>query len=1204
MITLPRSRPLWLGLLATLAGSAALAALVWWAGPLVAFGTARPLEGDLPRAALAAAILLAGLATCGLRLRRHRRSVAALEAEISRDEGDGAVLGATMRDALATLRKVGSPKGDPLYELPWYVIIGPPGAGKTTALVNSGLKFPLAREGAAAAVAGAGGTRYCDWWFAEEAVLIDTAGRYTTQDSDPRGDRESWLAFLDLLKRHRPRQPINGVLVAISLEDLIAGPPEAVAAHASAVRKRLLELHERLGVDFPVYALFTKADLIAGFAEFFGHLPEAGRRMVWGHTFQTGERTRNMVGSVAAEFDALVERTNAWLPDRLQEEPNPTSRVVLFGFPSQVASLKDLVVDFLTAVFEPTRYHAAAALRGFYFVSGTQQGTPIDRLIGALSRSFGSQDAAPDAAPGLGRSFFLADLLRKVVIAEAGWVSTNRAALRRLLALRAGAYAGLALAAALAVGLWWTSFLRNEALSGQAAAGAAKYRAEAVDVLRDSVVADRNFSKVLPYLNTLRYLPAGYASRGEAGPVLATFGLSQRARLGSAAETAYHAGLERLLRPRLIYRLEELIEANRGNPGVLYEALKVYLMIGRRPEAPLDRDLVLAWMRRDWAEFLYSGAGFAKGRQLLEDHLVAMLDLEDAGEPVVSINQGLVEETQRTLARLSVAERAYELLKSEARASGRRDWTLAAAAGPDAALVFEATGRGDLDGVRVPYFLTYDGFFDAFIDRFGDIAEAVGRDRWVLGGAGEEEAYTAQYGSLFADLLKLYARDFAAAWRSTLGRLKLRPLAADRPRYVALTALAAPTSPLKRLLESVGAETRLTRERPAARPGTEADPRATKAAAVVAGALSAEAERQAAGVLPSRVASTASALGRLALERTPPQAAGPARIDASEAPGAAIEAGFRAFHAVLDGEGGKRAVDALLANLSDLRAAALEAAAPGGATAPLSAQARNLRSLASRFPAPFEAMIQGAAAEFEGSVTGAAVAGLAQGLAETVTRECQAAVAGRYPFARSEREIPLADFARLFAPGGILDRFFTQNLVSHVDRSRPQWTWRADDQVARAFSLATLREFQRAAEIRDAFFAAGGTTPGFTLAVTPLALTGDATRAKFELNGSTVEAGTGVNAPASLAWPGASGLGRAAVSVEGIFGTNAASVERAGAWALYRLLEAGSLLRQGDAVVATFSLGGRDVSYRLAVSAIANPLTLPALREFRCPSSL
>ena len=216
-----------------------------------------------------------------------------------------------MKDALATLKTASGNKSGYLYDLPWYVIIGPPGAGKTTALVNSGLKFPLARGATPAAIAGVGGTRYCDWWFTEEAVLIDTAGRYTTQDSNSKADKESWLAFLDILKKSRSRQPINGVLVAISVEDVLTLPKQELALHADAIRMRLLELHQRLKVSFPVYALFTKTDLVAGFTEYFAYLGEAGRRQVWGATFQTADKTQNLVGA-----DPGRVRPSAGAPER------------------------------------------------------------------------------------------------------------------------------------------------------------------------------------------------------------------------------------------------------------------------------------------------------------------------------------------------------------------------------------------------------------------------------------------------------------------------------------------------------------------------------------------------------------------------------------------------------------------------------------------------------------------------------------------------------------------------------------------------------------------------------------------------------------------------------------------------------------------------------------------------------------------------
>src|SRR5690606_36636947 len=132
------------------------------------------------------------------------------------------------------------------------------------ALLNAGLQFPLAAEMGQGAVAGVGGTRLCDWWFTDNAVLIDTAGRYTTQDSDASVDKAGWDSFLDLLRRTRPRNPLNGVIVAISDADIAAAPRDERLAHARAIRRRVKELNEKLGTRLPVYALLTKADLLAG----------------------------------------------------------------------------------------------------------------------------------------------------------------------------------------------------------------------------------------------------------------------------------------------------------------------------------------------------------------------------------------------------------------------------------------------------------------------------------------------------------------------------------------------------------------------------------------------------------------------------------------------------------------------------------------------------------------------------------------------------------------------------------------------------------------------------------------------------------------------------------------------------------------------------------------------------------------------------
>jgi type VI secretion system protein ImpL len=1208
------SLAIWLRIGAILLGTLALAALVWFGMPFVAIGDVRPFESIWVRLPVILLLAIGAIAWIAQIVIRRRRATAALGEALTQQQeatGDGAALSGAMRDALATLKRARAKDGgDYLYDLPWYVIIGPPGAGKTTALVNSGLKFPLARGTAPAAVAGVGGTRYCDWWFAEEAVLIDTAGRYTTQDTDARAERASWLAFLDLLKTNRPRQPINGVLVAISVEDLLTSTPQEIATHADAIRNRLLELNERLKVDFPVYAVFTKSDLVAGFNEFFGSLTEPQRRMVWGHSFQTTDKTRNMIGDVGPEYDALIERLNERLPDRLQDEPNPTARAQIFGFPSQMATLKRVITDFLGSVFEPTRYHANATLRGFYFTSGTQEGTPIDQLIGALSRNFGSEHAGAGAFSGRGKSYFLTDLIQKVIIGESGWVSTDLGAARRTTMLRIAGFATVALVSLAALGLWWTSFSRNSDLITATNYGLADYRSSAAPVLQETTISDRNFSRVLPLLHKLRNMPAGYATRNEPTPVSATFGLSQRDRLQNATDISYQQALERMLRSRIIFRLEEQLEANANNPGFVYEALKVYMMIGG--QAKLDRDLVISWMRLDWAENLFPGAANAKGREALEEHLVAMLDLDDGDtEPLVKLNQSLIENSQRTLRRLSIAERAYELLRTQARGQSQKDWIAAQRGGSDVRLAFEGVSGEDLDTVRVPYFYTYDGFQNAFVDRLGDIGERIEKERWVLGENLDQSAIVSQYATLFQDLLKLYARDYVASWQRTLKRLKLRPLNADKPKYVALSAMAAPTSPFKQLLESVRDETQLTKERPKAKKGAPA-----------------QAANQAADALEQRAS---AALGRLGTN-LPLSAPGVDRVlsGGNEALGANIESQFKQFHVLVEGDLGRRPVDQLLQIFSEinqnLAIAATNPAQSASANAALVPLIASLRANSSRYPAPFDGMIVQAVNDFEGDATGATVALLRQALADQVSRVCADILTNRFPFVKaSTRDVPLADFARLFAPGGIMDKFYKERIEPYVDSSKAQWTWRVDSRVARALSPTTLREFQRASEIKEAFFPTGGNLPSFQMIVVPTALSADAASAKLEINGFTVASQQGVNTPVPVMWPGA-GVGKTAVTLAlggasgsggGIFGggffssgstpsaqSEAKLFEKDGVWSFFRLLDAGSVLKQGDNVGLTLAGGGRQVGYSFGVGSLKNPLILPALREIRCPTGI
>ena len=162
---------------------------------------------------------------------------------------------------------------------------------------------------------------------------------------------------------------------------------------------------------------------------------------------------------------------------------------------------------------------------------------------------------------------------------------------------------------------------------------------------------------------------------------------------------------------------------------------------------------------------------------------------------------------------MSIAERAYELLRSQAVGPTLRDWRAVANAGPDVELVFETVNGQDLESVQVPYFFTYDGFHVAFLPRLSDIGAQIDRERWVLGRAGQQTIVQAQFATLSNDLLAIYSRDFNAAWKQSLGNLKLRSITSDKPTYAALGALSSRTSPIVRILESIRDQTELTKPR-------------------------------------------------------------------------------------------------------------------------------------------------------------------------------------------------------------------------------------------------------------------------------------------------------------------------------------------------------------------------------------------------------
>jgi len=378
----------------------------------------------------------------------QQAEIAAMQAEFAR--------------AVQTLKssKLGRSGRDALGMLPWYVMIGPSASGKTTAIRSSGIKMPSGRGGK---VRGVGGTRNCDWWMTNDAILLDTAGRWST-DGD---DREEWLAFLDILKRTRPKKPINGILVAIGAPDL-TGEVEEIGELARTLRERIDEVTGRLDMVVPVYLMVTKCDLLSGFLETFGDLKDRERGQIWGFTLPVAGDFDDHVEAFAQHFDDLVDTAERYVVGRMGEERRLEARDRIHAFPRQLDSLRQGLIDLVASLFDRSVYQDAPIMRGVYFTSGTQEGRPIDRIMASMAEAFGVRPqtlAAPVTKP---KSYFVRDMFQRVVFPDAEVAVRSSRALRRERVVRWGvAAAALAISAAL---LFFpiSSYFKNTALVGEA----------------------------------------------------------------------------------------------------------------------------------------------------------------------------------------------------------------------------------------------------------------------------------------------------------------------------------------------------------------------------------------------------------------------------------------------------------------------------------------------------------------------------------------------------------------------------------------------------------------------------------------------------------------------------------------------------------------------------------------------------------------
>ena len=194
---------------------------------------------------------------------------------------------------------------------------------------------------------------------------------------------------------------------------------------------------------------------------------------------------------------------------------------------------------------------------------------------------------------------------------------------------------------------------------------------------------------------------------------------------------------------------------------------------------------------------------------------------------------------------------------------------------------------------------------------------------------------------------------------------------------------------------------------------------------------------------------------------------------------------------------------------------------------------------------------------------------------------CRQAVDGRFPFvAGSANEIPMDDFARLFAPGGMLDSFFNTQLRPFVDMSGRIWRPQAVDGVPSPVGAEAVANFQRAAVIRDIFFA-GRPQPSFRFDISPAQLDAGARQATLDLDGVVITYAHGPTRSTSVTWPGQNRMNNVRLVFDPPPSSGSGVLQANGPWSLIRLFQQGRIQGAGAAERFTLSLHRRRSQHHL-----------------------
>lgn len=707
---------------------------------------------------------------------------------------------------------------DAVYSLPWFLVAGPQGSGKTSLLVSSDLDFQALPGQLRAEENLIRPTLNCDWRITNSVVWLDTAGRYQSEGPG----RDEWLGMIETIREVRPQRPLDGLLLVISLAGIVAGDEAKNREQAKILRDRLDELTAAVQLSFPVYLIFTYAEVIEGFEEFFRNVNPMELGQVWGATFPL-DQARGAHRLFYNEFKALYESLMSRRLLCLSSAVRPTDQLRIFDFPLRFNLLGRKLEEFVHTLCAPNAQDESPMLRGFYFArsrSGASENRPAASVPAPRP---GVTTAVQTTSAGV----FSHDLFHSVLLQDRGIAAALQSQQQKPRRWRQAAVAAVGLLLlTLTVGIL-VSYFGNRSLiqraveqareiadlaraDGQAKQDPSAKPADAVEkelqklgALREQLVElDRYDSgerplwlrfglysggEIKPYLRTiyfeqtyLRFLkPTAEALKQDLISFTPPAGEEQAGQAPSNAESAgENDGISE--RDRIL--------------GSYYDLLKAYLMMSniKPKEAPVEDALLSQELAsRSQSPLRLSEEQHAQMREHLR-YYARQAGLDDAPHLHLTENDAEIGKARGHLSQ------AYQLVVYKSAISRIKLDTLKLED------ILQGEGRDLLSGsYAVPGSYTIEGY-QQFRDNLPKVTEVADQEKWVLGPALKSSGQVSS-----GELEGRYRSDYINHWRNFVRGIQLLKINNENASKV-LEELSLSGSPLEKLLLRVAKETNVS----------------------------------------------------------------------------------------------------------------------------------------------------------------------------------------------------------------------------------------------------------------------------------------------------------------------------------------------------------------------------------------------------------